>query len=286
MITVVTLEKGQEMSGLLSRRALPSAAVAIGLFMVASALTAFWLALNYALPDMQATGIPSTVVRLIIHGATLGGLWLALTRTAFDPATRLKAWLALAVPFTLWLALIWWLALDGAFRPRAGGTPALPLAILLPLVIGLPLLLLPRWIGTLLEAFPASWLVALQVYRVFGGIFLIVWMRGGLSGTFAIPAGTGDVLVGLLALPVAYLLHAKARSAVFLAIAWNILGLADFAIAVGIGFLSAPGPLQLIVPDVPSPQLGTFPTVMIPVFAVPSSILLHALSLRQLMARR
>jgi hypothetical protein len=29
-------------------------------------------------------------------------------------------------------------------------------------------------------------------------------------------------------------------------------------------------------------QLGSFPTVMIPAFAVPSSILLHALSLRQL----
>ena len=63
---------------------------------------------------------------------------------------------------------------------------------------------------------------------------------------------------------------------------WNILGLVDFAIAIGIGILSAPGPLQVIIPDKPNSQLGTFPTVMIPAFAVPSSILLHALSLRQL----
>ena len=61
-----------------------------------------------------------------------------------------------------------------------------------------------------------------------------------------------------------------------------MLGLVDFAIAIGIGILSAPGPLQLIVPDRPNVQLGSFPTVMIPAFAVPSSILLHALSLRQL----
>jgi hypothetical protein len=46
--------------------------------------------------------------------------------------------------------------------------------------------------------------------------------------------------------------------------------------------VSAPGPLQLILPDHPNIQLGTYPTVMIPAFAVPSSILLHALSLRQL----
>jgi hypothetical protein len=96
------------------------------------------------------------------------------------------------------------------------------------------------------------------------------------------------VLVGLLALPVAYLLHAGAAGGRAAAIAWNVLGLVDFAIAIGIGILSAPGPLQLIVPDRPNVQLGSFPTVMIPAFAVPSSILLHALSLRQLrrLARR
>jgi hypothetical protein len=64
--------------------------------------------------------------------------------------------------------------------------------------------------------------------------------------------------------------------------AWNVLGLVDFAIAIGIGILSAPGPLQVIIPDRPNAQLGSFPTVMIPAFAVPSSILLHVLSLRQL----
>jgi hypothetical protein len=65
-------------------------------------------------------------------------------------------------------------------------------------------------------------------------------------------------------------------------VAWNILGLVDFTVAIGIGIVSAPGPLQLIIPDRPNAQLGTFPTVMIPAFAVPSSILLHVLSLRQL----
>ena len=48
------------------------------------------------------------------------------------------------------------------------------------------------------------------------------------------------------------------------------------------GLLSTPGPLQLIVPDPPNTLLGTYPTVLTPAFAVPSSILLHALSLRQL----
>jgi len=38
----------------------------------------------------------------------------------------------------------------------------------------------------------------------------------------------------------------------------------------------------LIVPSIPNTGVGLYPTVLIPAFAVPSSILLHVLSLRQL----
>jgi len=42
----------------------------------------------------------------------------------------------------------------------------------------------------------------------------------------------------------------------------------------------------LLVPDVPSIATGTYPGVLTPAFVVPSSILLHALSLRQPTRRR
>jgi len=252
-----------------------------GLFALMVAFTALWLGLNVMWPDLQATGIPSIVIRLAIHTTMLAGLWLGLGRTNFEASTRVRVWLAIALPFTAWLAVVWWLAVDGALRPRPG-IPSLPIAILLPVVIGLPFVLRSEHIGAVLDATPPSWLVGLQLYRIFGGIFLVQWSRGGISGTFALPAGIGDVLVGVLALSVAYLLHVGAPPARRLAMVWNILGLVDFAIAIGIGILSAPGPLQVIIPDTPNLQLGTFPTVMIPAFAVPSSILLHVLSLRQL----
>ena len=142
------------------------------------------------------------------------------------------------------------------------------------------MLLRLKRIGQVLDAMPPAWLVALQVYRVFGGILLLGWAAGRLPGLFALPAGIGDVTTGLFALPVAYYLASEAARAA--ATAWNIFGLLDFAITVGIGLITAPGPFQLIVPSVPSIGAGLYPTVMIPAFAVPSSILLHALSLRQL----
>ena len=49
--------------------------------------------------------------------------------------------------------------------------------------------------------------------------------------------------------------------------------------------LTAPGRFQLIVPNVASINAGAYPGVLTPAFVVPSSILLHALSLRQLRRR-
>ena len=256
---------------------------ALGFLGLAVGVAALWLALNFAVPQLQATGVAFVVIRLVIHTALLLGIWLGLARTGFAGAKRMQIWLALAIPLTVWLALVWWLAVAGAFRP-APGLPALPIAIFLPVLMAVPVLLSSKVIGALLDATPAAWLIGLQVYRIFGGIFLVSWARGGIAGIFALPAGIGDVLVGVLALPVAYLVGTGAPGARQRAMAWNWLGLFDFAVAIGI--VTAPGPLQLIVPDRPNAALGTFPMVMIPAFAVPSSILLHALSLRQLLRIR
>jgi hypothetical protein len=158
-------------------------------------------------------------------------------------------------------------------------------AIFLPLVVGAPLLLLSKRAGQVLDAMPATWLVALQLYRVFGSLFLAAGLRGVLPGIFALPAGIGDVLTGLFAVPAAIAVATGTTEGRKAAIIWNIFGLADLAVAITLGFITSPGPFQLIVPNVQSIGAGAYPTVLTPAFAVPSSILLHALSLRQLIRR-
>ena len=95
----------------------------------------------------------------------------------------------------------------------------------------------------------------------------------------------GDTLTGLFAVPAAIAVATGTAQGRRAAIAWNILGLADFAVAITLGAITSPGPFQLIVPDVPSIGAGAYPSVLTPAFVVPSSILLHALSLRQLIRR-
>jgi hypothetical protein len=183
------------------------------------------------------------------------------------------------IPLTLWLAVVWSAAINGLFKP--GGIP-LPIAALGPVAIGVPFLLASRRIGQMIDAMPASWIVALQAYRVLGSTFLVGWVYGAVPSIFALPAGIGDTLTGLAAAPVAISLASGSRDSRRAAIAWNIFGLADFAIALGIGFSVAAGLIRVAAPSVTG---GLYPVVMIPAFAVPSSILLHVLSLRQLRRR-
>jgi len=268
----------------------PSQTATLGLVMLGGALAAFWVGINLAFPGLAPTGIPSAATRLGIHLAILTGLWLGLARTDFSASKRIIVWFSVAIPFTLWLAVVWNLALNGVFQPVPGVArlPRLPVAILAPVIIGLIVLLRSKAIAAFLDATPASWLIALQVYRIFGGIFLVNWVNGTAAGAFAWPAGIGDLLTGIMALPVAWRLASGAENGRSAAVAWNIFGLFDFAVAITMGTLSTPGPLQIFGLDIPASLAGTYPIVLVPAFAVPSSILLHALSIRQLrrIARR
>jgi len=265
-----------------------SPASTIGLLVAGVAAAALWVGSNIMLPWLAPTGITSIVTRPTIHVVTLTGLWLGLQRTEFPAGKRVRVWLAIAVPFTIWMAIVWYLAAAGSFQvgPGAPRLPRLPIAIFLPVIVGLPLLLRSRSVAAVLDATPASWLIALQVYRVFGGIFLVSWLNGKAAGAFAWPAGVGDMATGIMALPVALAVASSTTSGRRAGLWWNVFGLLDFAVAITMGNLTAPGPFQMFGFDIPASLAGTYPTVMIPAFSVPSSILLHALSIRQLTRRK
>jgi hypothetical protein len=248
-------------------------------------LTLLWTWLIYSLPVLPESGLPALAVRLTVNGLIALGLWLGLERTDLTPGERRTTWLAIMVPFTLWAAIAWTAAINGVFRTAASPLPLLPSAIFLPVIMGVPVLLLSKRVGHLLDAMPTTWLVALQLYRVFGTQWLAYWLRGLLPGLWALPAGTGDVLTGLFAVPAAIALATGTVEGRKAAILWNMFGLADLAIAITLGMIISPGPFQLIVPNGPSIGLDGYPNVLTPAFVVPGSILLHALSLRQLRRR-
>ena len=255
-----------------------------GLFLLAAVLAAGWFGVNLLAPNLTVGPIPLRLLFVLVWSALfLYGLWRGLARVELSPTTRVAAWLAVALVLTIWIGAVWTLAVDGVFqRAIFGSVPSLPVAILLPLLLGSFVLTRSEAVASLLDATPASWLVGLQVYRVLGAIFLVYWIHGTMPGAFALPAGIGDVATGLLALPAAVWVASGSAMGRRIGIRWNLFGLIDFAVAIAMGMLTSPGPAHLLALDHPNTMIATFPAAMTPAFVVPFSTLLHGLSLRQL----
>jgi hypothetical protein len=120
--------------------------------------------------------------------------------------------------------------------------------------------------------------------RVLGGVFLIVLALDKLPAVFAIPAGLGDIAVGVAAPFVAWRLASGTDrgGAVRSAVWFNILGIVDLAVAVSIGFLAGLGPTRLLQVTPSTEALTLLPLALIPTTAVPLAVALHLVSLRRL----
>lgn len=214
-----------------------------------------------------------------------GLLFFFAKRSPMERLARRRFGIASAVYLFGWLTLAIILGNAGVFQASATTKfPAIVLGIALPLGIGMAVLQRSTVLNSVIEAVPIPWLAGIQLYRAFGFIFLALYATGRLPGEFAIPAGIGDVAVGVLAPVVGYLFSKGFRLSCFAVLGWNILGILDLVVSVALGFLSSPGPFQVLALETPNEIITAFPLVLVPVFAVPLSILLHFATLRRLKA--
>lgn len=174
-----------------------------------------------------------------------------------------------------WLFLSVWLGLQGVLGAR--GTPPIGLgvAIVLPFVLfaldgrfGHPLL------GGLLRL-NLETLVAIQTFRVLGLAFIVAWAGGSLPAGFALPAGIGDVAMGISAPFVAAAVAGRRRYASALVTAWNVFGVLDLCLAVSSGVLHSRSSFGLLAGSVTTDAVATYPLSVVPTFFVPLALLLH-----------
>jgi hypothetical protein len=124
--------------------------------------------------------------------------------------------------------------------------------------------------------------IFLQTERVLGFVFLIEFARGHLPSGFALPAGLGDVAIGLAAPWVAYNVTTNKPSAIKVARLWNYLGLFDLVLALSMGVTHGNPPLGVLAQDVSMQPITQYPLILIPAWAVPLAIILHLRSLQSL----
>jgi hypothetical protein len=181
-----------------------------------------------------------------------------------------------------WLAATAVLASMHLYSFEPGETiPWIGVGLAVPLVLGVLAQRLRPVAASLGAAGTPALLAATQFFRIEGFAFLALLAMDRLPPAFALPAGIGDVLVGLLAPLVAYALWKRPQRRA-LGVAFNILGMADLMVAVSLGVLLAPGPLQTIITQPTTQIMLLLPMALIPTFAVPLAIVLHIASLRLL----
>jgi hypothetical protein len=163
-------------------------------------------------------------------------------------------------------------------------TPLIPFFAIVPAAFVLLAVALSARLRAALGAASLPALVGVQLYRALGAIFLLLMVMGQVPGYFAKPAGWGDIVVGLSAPLVALALLRRSRGSTPLGYAWNVVGLLDLFVAVGMGTGILPQFIQAGVEGrVPSAAvMGVFPMLLVPAFLVPVSIMLHVIALVRL----
>jgi hypothetical protein len=119
-----------------------------------------------------------------------------------------------------------------------------------------------------------SILIGVHTWRILGIVFLWGMTQGLLDPAFAIPAGIGDILIGVTAIPFALFLWKGYSWSKYAVVVWSVLGIADLVNAVTLGVITNS--------DFSTSTMATFPWILVPTFAVPLALTLHGITLYRL----
>lgn len=229
-----------------------------------------------------ASGIVMSLI-LVIACTVWALLLFAARRAALDSGMRQRFGIASGAYLLGWPVLAFVLGCSGIFQATPSRAfPALAFSITVLVITGAWLLNRSAALQIVVASIPLPWLIGAQLYRVVGLTFLVLYSLDRMPGEFAIPAGWGDIAVGLAAPAIGYMLYRGYRWSCLAAVGWNVFGTIDLIVAVAVGFLSSPGPFQTLALENPNVLITGFPLVLVPLYAVPLSILLHLAALKRL----
>ena len=214
------------------------------------------------------TAFDSALVYLTVFGTSAVVLVL-LGRWVRDAGRRLGPGPS-RVANAIALAFVAWFAVAIVVSLTAGLTfPNLAPMLAVPWTLGL-WVMFTRSGSQILAAIPVHRLIALSIYRVAGAIFLYCYYCcATLSRGFALNAGWGDVLTGVLAAPVAWAVWKRVPYAGAMLVIWSLIGIGDLILAPASAAIYGAG------------RLEDFPISLIPLFlGPPFGILLHFITLR------
>jgi len=213
---------------------------------------------------------------------------IAKLHAANGPGRRIFA-PAIGAVLVLWLGVVVVSSWAGWFVTEAGQPPlALLTAVTLPVILFAAAYVSLEPFRRFVRNGDPRLLTTVQSWRILGGVFLVLLSFGLLPAAFALPAGLGDVAIGVTAPFIARAMEGPSRfrfSRLF--VVWQFLGVLDLVVAVGVGASTRAFPqiaggsanAELMV------VMSQLPLSLIPAFAVPLFVILPFAVLAQLRAR-
>jgi hypothetical protein len=236
--------------------------------------------------NFSTPGFLWPLLTLICVPVILTGLNVALKRTRWDKSRRQRIFLRTIVLVIIWTALLIILSYKGFFADFSKLPPRPALAVLIPLPFVILIAFSKK--GTqFLQSVPPHWLVYMQSFRIVVELLLLfAFIAGKLPVQMTFEGRNFDVITGVLALPVGYLLMKKKTYAKKLSVAFNIVGILLLLNILVIAVLSMPTPLRYFMNEPSNTLVAQFPFILLPGVLVPIAYTMHIFSLRQLFVKK
>jgi len=222
----------------------------------------------WALVLAGVIGIPAATCAVLYRSAVIAGVSRrAATVVAATTAAGLGGWLVVSGL----------LARAGVYRQDLGEVVPWLLVVFTATLTALLLATrIPLVSRILADPGTPARLALPHTLRVVGVLFLVVMAQGHLPAVFALPAGLGDIAIGVAAPFVARrLARGTGRAG---AVRFNVLGILDLIVAVSIAFLL----FEFVEVTLSTAPLTLIPLALIPTAPVPLAVALHIVSLHQL----
>ena len=216
----------------------------------------------------------------------LTGLRTVLKRANWEKNIQDKIFFRTMFILITWIGLLTIFSYNGFFTDFGKLPPRPALAMLIPL----PFIILIAFYKTgtqLLQTVPAYWLICMQSFRVVVELLLLfAFMAGKLPVQMTFEGRNFDVITGILALPVGYLIARKKTYSSKLILAFNIIGIVLLLNILVIAVLSMPTSIRYFMNEPSNTLVGQFPFILLPGVLVPIAYTMHIFSLRQLLTKQ
>src|SRR5215831_17345467 len=152
---------------------------------------------------LHFTGIIIIILSVLIIALHTAILALGAQRSNLKPSTKFIIPVVAAALLASWFA---WAALAVNEPVVVPPPPIIAQRSVLLIVVatimmtGIAILFISKTVQTIYNAVPSEWLIGVQTYRIGGVMFLYPYLAtGALPPHFALPAGVGDMLIGIAA---------------------------------------------------------------------------------------